>query len=206
VFCTGYEINFVMSKRKIETDELSRKRIATFQNKLITREKKKSLPSLPNELINKIFYYLPFKSKQNFKFLNRGYYNFYWNYMEKKKYLDPNQHIFLLRFNPPRFFEFNGVSDNYVIFKNNKRRKLKIKGNEIFCRIPTEEYMNVYVVDKKYKDIIGKSCCEGCLNFTYCSDHSYRYCFLRLCNIGGNHVHKLCRECKLHDNFIALFL
>jgi len=54
-----------------------------------------NLLSLPNELINEIFYHLSFKDKQRFKFLSCGCYNLYWNYVRKKRYLHPIEDLFI---------------------------------------------------------------------------------------------------------------
>jgi len=189
---------------------MTKRKLFAYVQENVTKSKRRKISKisyLPNELIHEIFYHLSFRDKQQFKFLSRGCYNFYWNYVRKKRYLSPIEHIFMLRSDPPLFFEFRSVSDgecHNVSFTNGKQRRLKFKGNEMFCRIPMDEYSNVYVIDKKYMNVIGKSVCNRCLNFDHCTGQSMMYCSLKNCLINGPHHHSLCRDCKNYDYYLRL--
>ena len=175
-------------------------------NKRIKREK-----SLPNELIIGIFKYLCFDDKKKFKFLNRDFYVYYWNYVNSLKYnLDPKKHVFYTCTRPPRFFEFYDVTvkgeKKHVRFydksvKTYRRRLMKFKNDMIYCKSP-EDNFEIYKIDRSEMNIIGKSHCDGCDGLEYCEKYSVYYCNLKNCERMNNHVHDMCKLCKMYDYYL----
>jgi hypothetical protein len=185
-------------------------------NKKINEEKRESLlPLLPPELILVIFDFLPFGDKRKFKFVSRGFYNYYWSYLRKMgpkmmDYLNPSEHVFYTRgISPPKFYNFHRVSVNgkgqkYVQFLGEDEKKIRrlmkyTRDGIPYCRSPANDYYysKVYKIDRLEMNHVGKSCCERCKNFDYCSTHIYWLCHLENCSIEFiNHVHNLCVRCK----------
>jgi hypothetical protein len=195
-----------MSKRKILDIVLSRKRV------------KKTEINLPIELILIIFDVSSFKVKMKFGMVSRILYKRYQDYV---KGLSKKCVFYTGR--RPTFYEFQcivGKKKKYVRFSIDQkiiRRELKLKNGILYCRIPTDGYSKIYMIDQEEKDYIGKSCCDGCKGFTYCDSRKFRWldpCYLRNCSIKEEeyeevfdgqlvsvtsyeeHDHNLCDKCK----------
>jgi hypothetical protein len=197
-----------MSKRKILDIVLSRKRV------------KKTEINLPIELIFIIFDVSSFKVKMKFGMVSRILYERYQDYV---KGLSKKCVFYTGR--RPTFYEFQcivGKKKKYVRFSIDQkiiRRELKLKNGILYCRIPTDGYSKIYMIDQEEKDYIGKSCCDRCKDFTFCVSRKFWWldiCYLENCSIKEQkcqrvigdrlfntsyyeiHDHNLCNKCNMN--------
>jgi len=204
-----------MSKRKISDYYYSKKR---FKSNV-----KLSDVMLPLELICDIFDLSSFEVKKNFKMVNHTFNKYYQNYMKRLK---PKKYVLYSRERRPKFYEFHdilvGKEKKYIRFlKDQKkiRREMKFTKEGIpYCREPTNEVINIYMIDREEMDYVEKSFCDRCKVFTYCNLRRFWWldsCYLENCLIKEEeykriigsrlvnttyydiHNHNLCDKCNI---------
>src|SRR5271170_935469 len=181
-------------------------KIKTSYKNLSSRKLKRVM--LPVELIFDIFDLSSFGVKKRFKLTNWMFYNYYWKYVkEMKNYLNPKEHVLCTRGGTrPRFYEFYGVFKDiggrkWIEFLRDQkkiRRLMKFTREHVpYCRVPTNDYSNIYKLDRSEMNYIGKSRCNECKVFDYCGS-----CKFWMFNLNGEihetHVYNLYGNCSLH--------